>query len=136
MEQSETMLNDMTVKRKGGTLRKMKKTQSDGSIPKANVVSMNDLFGKQTPGGFGSPVIDMGASFTSTGSSISGEDFNFKSNNPIYVPFDDDGMEIIEEEDHKPYRTNTRTSMLGSKRWTLSSLGSFLLRRSSEKEKI
>lgn len=117
-----------TTKRKGGSLKKsMKKAQSDLSTQKANVnvVSMNDLFGKTSFGGVSAPVIDMGSSYGSTGSFLSGEEFHFKSDNPIYVPYDEFGEPIQEEEKH--YRTNGTSSSSASrpKRWTLTSLSFF-----------
>lgn len=161
---------------KGATLRKknLKKSQSDREVLATTVVSLNDLFGKTSPGGgFGSPIIDMGASFNSGGSSVyladgstTHDDFNFGSDNPIFVPVEHD---IFSDDDDETFggsgsstsvtnfnqlsssknskggsfRTNSRKSRLkkspsgrgssgeNGKRWTLSSLGSFL--RKSDK---
>ena len=137
---TELLVGFTTGRRKGGTLKKLKKSQSDrvdntanNSNGKTKLMSLDELFGKQAPGGFGSPVIDMGSSFTS-GGSVDG--LHFDSDNPIFVPVDDDGHEVIEEEDEdfeKPYRTGrgTGASQTRPKRWTLTSLASFL-RRSNE----
>jgi hypothetical protein len=116
-----------------GSKSTLKKAQSDLSTQKSNnvnVVSINDLFGKNTFGAVSSPVIDMASSFGSAGSFLSDE-FNFKSDNPIYVPFNEFGDPLDEE---KPFRTGTQVSRnTGSAaprgRWTLTSL-SFFKRKS------
>ena len=139
----EASLNDSftTGRRKGGTLKKLKKSQSGSALNNTNktnnVVSLNDLFGKGVAqnGGFGAPVIDMGASFTN-GSAANPEDYNFGSDNPFFVNVDDDGQEIPEEETEEEGSSKSlsrypRRSTKG-KRWTLSSFGSFL-RKSNEK---
>jgi len=118
-----------TPRRYGGTLKKLKKAQSDRVDPSAStkMVSVNDLFGKKT-GGFSSPVIDMGASFTSTSSAggVTMDDFHFGADNPIFVPVDEDGQEILDEDDTRP----PRVKLPRAKRWTFASI---FTRRSSDK---